>query len=273
MSDKSAIEWTDATWNPTTGCTKVSPACAHCYIERTPPFRIAGRKFERGNIPIKLHMDRLDTPKHWTKPRRIFVNSLSDMFHQDVPFHFISFVWRTMQDTPQHIYQILTKRAERMRAVVPQLIQTFGVLPNVWLGVSVENQHFADERIPLLLQMPAAVRFISAEPLLGEIDLGCIEWQRTDGSDYFDALKRKRNPFDDVGLNGAALDWVIVGGESGPHTRPTNPEWVRAIQRQCETAGVPFFFKQWGGRTAKSGGRELDGKTFDEMPAEVSPVR
>jgi protein gp37 len=275
MSEHSAIEWTDATWNPTTGCTKVSPACAHCYIERTPPFRIQGRKFVKGHIPLVIHHDRLDVPKHWAKPRRVFVNSLSDLFHADVPFHYISSVWRTMQQTPQHVYQVLTKRPERMREVVAQLVDHYGgVLPNVWLGVSVENQRFADERIPLLLQTPAAVRFISAEPLLGEVN---FRWAKWDNSAPHPRRMHQLPPVERGGrllagsvshLDGLrVLDWIIVGGESGPRVRPTNPDWVRSIRDQCVEAGVPFFFKQWGGKTAKAGGRELDGRTWDEMPS------
>jgi protein gp37 len=251
VSDKSAIEWTDATWNPTTGCTKVSPACANCYIERTPPFRIKGRKFVKGHIPLVLHADRLSQPLKWKQPRRVFVNSLSDLFHEDVPFEFIDKVFAIMGHASQHTFQILTKRADRMRAYMLQAdateleLSTKVVrwpLPNVWLGVSVENQHFADERIPLLLQTPAALRFISAEPLLGPVRL----------SNYG---------------TGASIDWVIVGGESGPRLRPTKADWVRSMRDQCNGAGVKFFFKQWGGATAKTGGRILDGRTWDELPA------
>jgi protein gp37 len=202
MSDHTGIEWTDATWNPTTGCTKVSSACAHCYIERTPPFRMKGRKFVNGHVPLKLHEGRLEQPLRWRKPKRIFVNSLSDLFHADVPDAFIDRVFAVMALCPQHTFQVLTKRPERMRAYfeskteerrdgrirqldlqerIDDAAGEFGAchanlddrwpLPNVWLGVSVENQHFADERIPLLLQTQAAVRFISAEPLLGPVDL------------------------------------------------------------------------------------------------------
>lgn len=225
MSDKSAIEWTDATWNPTTGCTKVSPACAHCYIERTPPFRIKGRKFVQGHIPLQLHDDKLGKPQTWKTPRRIFVNSLSDLFHADVPDTFIAEVWKTMATIRRHTYQVLTKRAERMAALLPRLVDTFGVLPNVWLGVSVENQHFADERIPLLLDTPAAIHFISAEPLLGPIDLSSPVLQ-ADSDDY--------------------LHWVIAGGESGPKARLSHPDWFRSLRDQCVGAGVAFHFKQWG---------------------------
>ena len=248
MSDKSAIEWTDATWNPVTGCTKVSPACANCYIERTPPFRVRGRKFVKGHIPLEFHRDRLDAPLRKRKPTIYFVNSLSDLFHEDVPEAFIERVFDTMALTPRHTFQVLTKRPERMRAVVPTFAAKHTApdgsgwpLPNVWLGVSAENQICLNSRVPKLLTTPAVVRFISAEPLLGPL------WFHE-----FDHLPR--------------IDWVIVGGESGPRVRPTDPAWVRSVRDQCVSAGVPFFFKQWGGRTPKSGGRELDGRTWDEMP-------
>jgi protein gp37 len=264
MSEKSAIEWTDATWNPVTGCTKVSPACANCYIERQTPFRVRHRKFVKGHIPLEFHENRLDAPLHWRDPRRVFVNSMSDLFHEDVPDVFIDRVFAVMALARWHTYQVLTKRAERLstaptRDRVGAALRARGVdenfvrnlrwpLPNVWLGVSVENQHFADERIPLLLQTPAAVRFISAEPLLGPVDLG------------FAFVSD--NPW----MVQQHVDWVIVGGESGPRVRPTDPDWIRSMRDQCVAAGVPFFFKQWGGRTAKSGGRLLDGRTWDEMP-------
>jgi protein gp37 len=241
MSDKSAIEWTDATWNPTTGCTKVSPACANCYIERTPPFRIKGRKFVKGHIPLELHMNRLDKPKHWREPRRIFVNSLSDLFHADVPWHFISFVYNTMEATPQHVYQVLTKRADRMREFLDWRYSYVVPPPaHIWHGVSAENQRMLHERGEHLRRTRSAVRFISAEPLLGPLDLMFVL---------------------------PLLNWVIVGGESGPRVRPMDPDWVRGIRDQCVAARVPFFFKQWGGRTPKSGGRELDGREWNEFPA------
>lgn len=249
MSDKSAIEWTDATWNPTTGCTKVSPACANCYIERTPPFRVRGRKFVNGHIPVELHPDRLDTPLRRKKPTVYFVNSLSDLFHEDIPDAFIERVFATMAMARRHTFQVLTKRPDRMRSLVPMFAAQHTApdgsgwpLPNVWLGVSVENQHFADERIPLLLQTPAAVRFLSCEPLLGPLKFKIHHWP---------------------------IDWIIVGAESGPRLRPTDPAWVQQIRDQCINTGIPFFFKQWGGKTAKAGGRELDGRTWDEMPAHV----
>jgi protein gp37 len=228
-----AIEWTDETWNPTTGCTKVSPGCAHCYIERTPAFRISGRRFVRGVIPVALHESRLDAPLRWRQPRRIFVNSMSDLFHADIPEAFIARVFDTMRRAHWHQFQVLTKRPARLRELAAQLPWP----PNVWQGVSVENAAHV-HRVADLQQVPAAVRFLSIEPLLG--------------------------PIPDLPLTGIA--WVIVGGESGPRCRPLAPEWVRDIRTQCQRAGVAFFFKQWGGRTAKSGGRELDGQTWDGMP-------
>ena len=252
MSDKSAIEWTDATWNPTTGCTKVSPACANCYIERTPPFRVRGRKFVNGRIPLELHENRLSAPLHWKRPRRVFVNSLSDLFHEDVPTAFIDRVFKVMQQARQHQFQVLTKRPQRMRRFLSSEVSVpWGGFDwpkpwggHIWCGVSVENAAFK-WRIDELRETPAAVRFLSIEPLLG--DLGVLD------------------------LRG--IHWVIVGGESGPRLRPTDPVWVRSVRDQCVAAGVSFFFKQWGGRTSKSGGRELDGRTWDEMPAGAPVTR
>jgi protein gp37 len=235
VSNNSAIEWTDATWNPVTGCTKVSPGCAHCYIERTPAFRIAGRRFVKGSTDVQIHKDRLDQPLRWRKPRRIFVNSLSDLFHDRVSFPFALRVFQTMQAARQHVFQVLTKRPVRMlefmRWMEAEFIESTDTwpLPNVWLGVSVENQHFADERIPLLLQTPAAVRFVSAEPLLTAVDLRFALSVPTHS--------RWRT---------SRLDWVIVGGESGPGARPFNVEWARSIVAQCRDAAVPVFVKQLG---------------------------
>jgi protein gp37 len=233
------IEWTDETWNPTTGCTKVSPGCAHCYIERTPAFRIAGRRFVRGEIPIIRHEDRLEQPLHWRKPRRVFVNSMSDIFHVDIPESFVARLFDTMQRAHWHQFQVLTKRSARLRDLAPRLPWP----ANVWQGVSVENAAHL-HRIADLRAVPATVRFLSLEPLLGAIP--------------------------ELPLDG--IHWVIVGGESGPIRRPIQPEWVREIRRQCLDAGVSFFFKQWGGRTAKAGGRELDGRTWDEMPRELAAM-
>jgi protein gp37 len=264
MSDGSKIQWTDATWNPTTGCTKVSPGCANCYIERTPAFRIAGRKFVKGATDLRLHKDRLKQPLHWNNPRRVFVNSLSDLFHDDVPNSFIDQVFAVMALAPKHTFQVLTKRPDRMRAYVTSrngycsgvwfaaeklkaspprehwyhAARTFDwPLPNVWLGVSVENQHFADERIPLLLETPAAVRFISAEPLLGPVDL-------THGVSTPYCVVKDRHSAESCDIR--RLDWVIVGGESGHGARSFDPTWARLILNQCHRAGVPVFVKQLG---------------------------
>lgn len=281
MSDHSAIQWTDATWNPTTGCTKISPGCAHCYIERTPAFRIAGNKFVRGKTDIEIFHDRLDQPLHWRKPRRVFVNSLSDLFHDDISDSFIQAVFTTMAQTPRHTYQVLTKRPKRMQRLLTAWNQSGltlregwgAVLPNVWLGVSVENQHFADERIPLLLQTPAAVRFISAEPVLDAVNLSRFltpchsdnpetgsEHSRIDGeatpiaadtqgpANMEAAAKHAgaiRQEADRQGVRNA-LDWVIVGGESGPGARAFDLAWARSILAQCRAAGVACFVKQLG---------------------------
>jgi protein gp37 len=279
MADNSAIEWTDATWNPVTGCTKVSPACANCYIERQTPMRVAGRKFVRGHIPLEFHENRMDAPLRRRQPTTYFVNSMSDLFHEDVPDAFIVGVFATMALAPRHTFQVLTKRPHRMRDLLgfyrpvsgppPFSQRVLGYasqiegrpieelpwpLPNVWLGVSVENQHFADERIPLLLETPAAVRFLSCEPLLGPLDLD------RGGFTLLDPIKGPS------GRKYPGLDWVIAGGESGPRVRPSDPAWFMSLRDQCVAAGVPFFFKQWGGRTAKSGGRLLDGRTWNQMP-------
>ena len=236
MSDNSAIEWTQATWNPVTGCTKVSPGCAHCYAEAiTLRFKRGGR-FIPGEAIIRLHSDRLRLPLTWKEPRLIFVNSMSDLFHEEVPLSYITKVFDVIALAPQHTFQILTKRHNRLAELMPKL----PLLENVWLGVSVENQVWADRRIPALKTATAAVRFLSCEPLLRPITL-------------------------EKHLEG--IDWVIVGGESGPRARSMEQSWARAIRDECLDAGVPFFFKQWGGRTSKAGGRLLDGRVWDEMPS------
>jgi protein gp37 len=260
MSDKSAIEWTDATWNPTTGCTKVSPACANCYIERTIPFRVRGRRFIKGDIPIELHENRLDAPLKKGTPTMYFVNSLSDLFHPDVPNDFLHRVYHTMEHAAWHTFQVLTKRPERMREYLnwrygPDAETPRGRIPSrhIWHGVSAENQHWFDVRVPILRDTRTRVRFLSIEPMLGPIDARC---------DTEVGVLNQLQRYEDT----PGIDWVIVGAESGPRVRPTNPAWVRSLRDQCVAAGVPFFFKQWGGRTAKSGGRMLDGRTWDEMP-------
>lgn len=235
MALKSAIEWTDATWNPVTGCTKISPGCAHCYAEAITLRFGRGGAFLPGKSTIRCHPDRLQLPLKWKSPRRIFVNSMSDMFHEEIPLGFIRQVFEVMGEADRHTFQVLTKRHERLRALAPHLEWP----PNVWVGVSVENQYWADRRVPALLEVPAAVRFLSVEPLLKQVSLG---------------------PFLDY------IQWVIVGGESGPKARAMQPDWARKIRDDCLAAEVPFFFKQWGGRTSKSGGRCLDGVTWNELP-------
>jgi protein gp37 len=271
------IQWTQETWNVVTGCTRVSPGCEHCYIERTPPFRMEGRRFSGPEIGattgVRLHADRLEMPLRWRKPRRVFVCSLADLFHQDVPDEFIARVFAVMALAPQHTFQVLTKRPARMKAllnsqpwwretfaaacaaldqqdtltswVVPTSVNGPFMLRNVWLGVSVENQRYADERIPLLLDTPAAVRFISAEPLLGPVDLIRVRPTRVGGSLNRDALRSIVDRQSEATLE-PGLDWVIVGGESGPGARPMHPQWARDLRDQCRTTGVAFFLKQMG---------------------------
>ncbi len=234
MGDRSAIEWTDATWNPVTGCTKVSPGCKHCYAERLAlRLQAMGNPRYRNGFRITLHPDQLTRPLTWSEPRRIFVNSMSDLFHEAVPEDFITSVFDVMGRADWHVFQVLTKRADRLAALAPRLPWP----GNVWQGVSVESARYVT-RVRHLQTVPAAVRFLSVEPLLG--------------------------PIPDLPLDG--IGWVIVGGESGPGHRPVDPTWVREIRDGCVAAGVPFFFKQWGGRTPKSGGRTLDGRTWDQMP-------
>jgi protein gp37 len=247
MADRSAIEWTEATWNPVAGCSKVSPGCAHCYAETISlRFGHSSRPWTPDNAVenVQLHPERLDQPLKWRRPRLVFVNSMSDLFHELVPESFIAEVFQRMAAAPQHTFQILTKRPERMREVVSHLYGSGDFaeeplpLQNVWLGTSIENARFVD-RADAVRDTPAAVRFISAEPLLGPI---------ADSLDLVD------------------IDWLIVGGESGVRHRPMHAEWARDLRDRCKAEGVAFFFKQWGGRTAKAGGRELDGQTYDGMP-------
>lgn len=279
MGDKTGIEWTDATWNPVTGCTKVSPGCDNCYAATLAErFRgTTGHYFEDG-FDVQLRPNKLDQPLRWKKPRRIFVNSMSDLFHKDVPAEYIAKVFAVMAVTERHTFQVLTKRPARMRSLMndrdfrismwewcSELIgepatdslwnrsdQVPWPLPNVWLGVSAEDQKWADIRIPTLLDTPAAVRFISAEPLLGPIDLvgpGYIGGQRGHGGTH-NGVGSADCPIEthhhhDMRCK-PALDWVIVGGESGRDARPMHPAWPRSLLDQCAAAEVPFHFKQWG---------------------------
>lgn len=288
---KTKIEWATDVWNPVTGCTKISPGCKNCYAERMAK-RLAGRCGYPADEPFRvtLHPERLEEPLHWKKPRRVFVCSMGDLFHADVPSDFILQVWHVMNLSPQHTFMILTKRAARMEMIMNEWLPSalelsvglrakYKVLPNVWLGVTAENQEQADKRIPLLLQTPAAVRFVSVEPMLGAVALD-VSYGQGIGAFFIDSL-----------------DWVICGGESGPGARPMNPDWARDLRDQCQAAGVPFFFKQWGEWVEvrettqeiveqhsketrsfpngdlffrvgkKAAGRLLDGRTWDEYPA------
>lgn len=237
---RSSIEWTDATWNPVTGCTQISPGCAHCYAKNfAERFRgVPGHPYERG-FALQLRPDRLDQPLRWRKPRTIFVNSMSDLFHPKVPEAYIRDVFEVMERADQHRFQVLTKRAERLAELAPSLPRP----EHVWIGVSVENQRWTS-RIDALRRVPAAVRFLSCEPLLGPLELD---------------------------LSG--IHWVIAGGESGPRARPMQPDWARLVRDQCAEAGVPFFFKQWGAHNEsgkrvgkKRAGRALDGQVHGGVP-------
>lgn len=268
-SAKSKIEWTDKTWNPVTGCTKVSQGCKNCYAER-----IYERFNGKGSFKnVICHDDRLMDPTRWRKPSMVFVNSMSDLFHEDVPFKFIYEVFLIMQKAHWHTFQILTKRADRMVQFYKEYAQIIDALPNVWVGVSVEDQKTADERIPLLLQVPTAVRFLSCEPLLGPINLKLFEGP---------VLSWKLQRLEKRQGVSKGIDWVICGGESGPGSRPMHPDWARSLRDQCKAAGVSFFFKQWGeyspGLVAGNGdvqyfrigkkkaGRLLDGQLHDAFP-------
>jgi protein gp37 len=264
MADRTKIEWADATWSPVTGCSKVSPGCANCYIERTPPFRIEGRRFERVGTEettgVRLHPDRLDQPLHWRKPRRVFVCSMADLFHEQVPSDYIRDVFSTMARCLQHTFQVLTKRPERMRQLFPLFANRWAhywwggwPLPNVWVGVSIENARYT-WRADVLREIPAAVRFISAEPLLGSL---FATGEKLPGV----KATMARRPLSLTGIG-----WVICGGESGPCYRPLDLDHAGELRDACQAAGVAYFFKQVGGRTPKSGGRLLDGRTWDETP-------
>ena len=234
MADKSKIEWTQASWNPATGCSKVSPGCAHCYAETfAERFRgVPGHPYEQG-FDLKLWHDRLDVPLRWKRPRVIFVNSMSDLFHEAIPDEFIQAVFEVMGQADWHTFQILTKRDDRLAALSPYLEWH----QNVWMGVTIENRRFV-HRADRLREVPAAVRFISAEPLLGPLE----------------------------GLDLDGIQWLIAGGESGYRNRPVRERWITDLRDRCVDEKVAFFFKQWGGLRSKSGGRLLENRTWDEMP-------
>ncbi|MBI4245511.1 MAG: phage Gp37/Gp68 family protein [Planctomycetes bacterium] len=238
MASNSHIEWTEKTWNPVTGCDKISPGCKNCYAERMAKrLNLMGsRRYKNGFRPT-LHEDLIDLPRHWIKPSVIFVNSMSDLFHEDVPLDFIKRVFRTMNDCQSHQFQILTKRAERLADLCNNLDWT----QNIWMGVSIESGKYT-WRARYLKEVPAYIRFLSIEPLLGPIS----------------------------NLNLTGIHWVIVGGESGPCSRPMEEQWVIDIFRQCKQNKVPFFFKQWGGVQKWKSGRKLFNKTYDEMPELVT---
>ena len=234
MAQKSSIEWTDSTWNPVTGCTKISSGCKNCYAER-----MAHRLYEMGQFryrnkfQLTLQEDIIEAPLKWRKPRVVFVNSMSDLFHKDIPLSFIKKVFHTMNVAQHHVFQVLTKRSQRLKELAPELNWS----PNIWMGVSVEDQNVVN-RIDDLRDVPARIRFLSIEPLIG--------------------------PITNIGLSG--INWVIVGGESGPKARPMNPEWARNIRDLCVEKNVQFFFKQWGGVNKKKTGRKLDGEFWNQRP-------
>jgi protein gp37 len=238
MASHTAIEWTDATWNPVTGCTKISDGCTHCYAERfSERFRnVKGHPFEQG-FDLTLRPLRLQQPLLWKKPQMIFVNSMSDLFHKQVPTVFVDQVFETMERANWHRYQVLTKRSSRLRDYVNRRYGAVGAPQHIWLGTSVEDANRVS-RIRHIQETYASIRFLSIEPLLA--------------------------PMGQVNLTG--ISWVIVGGESGPGARPMQIDWVREVRDQCVAAGVPFFFKQWGGIRPKSGGRLLDGREWNELP-------
>lgn len=320
MAQHSGIEWTESTWNPVRGCSRVSQGCVNCYAERMAarlskagqPYHDLTDRHGKWNGVMQLAPEHiLHAPLRWRKAQRIFVNSMSDLFHEKVADEWIDRIFAVMALTPWHTYQVLTKRPARMLAYLTEparghsggLVWYAGEqlkpsppprhwyhaprsfswpLPNVWLGVSVEDQAAADERVPLLLQTPAAVRFVSAEPLLGPVNLGRYGW--LSGCDSCCNGDRCPRPpectrFDRISCpvckgtaRGINVDWVIVGGESGPGARPMDPSWARSIRDQCLAADIPFFFKQWGGRNKKKAGRLLEGRRWNEMPQSVGGI-
>lgn len=242
MADGSAIEWTDATWNPVTGCTKITAGCDNCYAARfSERFRgVPGHPFEMG-FDLTLRPERLDQPRAWKRPRMIFVNSMSDLFHKEVPREFIDRVFDTMESSDWHVFQVLTKRSSLMRDYLRRRYGSKLAPSHIWFGVSVESSD-CSVRIKHLRQAPASVRFISAEPLIG--------------------------PIGGVDLDG--IHWVIAGGESGPGARPMHIDWAREVRDLCRTQDIAFFFKQWGGIRPKSGGRSLDGREWNELPMTIA---
>ena len=237
MSSQTKIEWTGVTWNPVTGCSEVSEGCRHCYAHRLAlRLQAMGNRRYTNGFQVTLHEDLVDAPLRWRSPRVVFVNSMSDVFHQHVPISFLRRVFETMNISRQHTFQILTKRSDRLRQLAGKLEWT----KNIWMGVSVENENVS-HRIEDLRHVPAEVRFLSCEPLIG--------------------------PMKELPLEG--IHWVIVGGESGPGARPMEADWVRSIREQCRKAGVAFFFKQWGGVCKHQHGRVLDNRTYDEMPVSI----
>ena len=301
MGDQTKIEWAESTWNPITGCTPISPGCDNCYARRMAHQRLKGRFGypEEDPFRVTFHADKLDQPLRWRKRRRVFVCSMGDLFHKDVQFEWIARIWDTIFDCmitrPGHRFLVLTKRPERILEYKDWLGRVQGRrfdYENVWLGVTAENQEMADLRIPILLQIPAAVRFVSIEPMLGPVDFGIGDYSehgwlkgwhceaehdpRCDGSCSIGCPVP-------VQVENAKLDWVIVGGETGPGARPMHPEWVRSVRDQCQAAGVPFFFKSWGagrpeahdepncqavGLIPNGRNRILDGRTHDDLGGE-----
>lgn len=245
---ETSIEWTDATWNPVAGCTVLTAGCTNCYAMRmaarldamgTKKYRGLTRKSGKRAVwtgKIRVDENSLNIPHSWSKPRKVFVNSMSDLFHDDVPVDFIAKVWSVMKQTPRHTYQILTKRPDRMAEVLAAA--PFEILPNVWLGTSIEDGRVL-HRLDAIRRVPTAVRFVSLEPLIGSVAAGDL----------------------------TGIHWAIVGGESGPRAREMDPIWVDEIEAMCRRSGTAFFFKQWGGKNKKAAGRTLNGRTYDEMPA------
>lgn len=305
MSQKTKIEWTESTWNPVSGCDKISAGCANCYAEKMAKrLQAMGTKGYKNGFKVTLHPDRLSEPTNRKKPTMYFVCSMGDLFHDDVPFEFIDKILHTIIQTPQHTFQILTKRPERMQEYFNSFYSAMelcdrefapykwwdylidGVIPNLWLGVTAENQEQADNRIPILLGIPATKRFVSIEPMLSKIDLTKLEKDMSDGTYYgykmngLTGIGYEYIPESSCEQKWAKLDWVICGGETGANARPLHPNWVRSLRDQCQEANVPFFFKQWGewiynnfngellpDRVGKKqAGHLLDGIEYREIP-------